>query len=458
MAERRDIKEAIAPGENETAEFKSHFNDAAIETIVAFANTHGGNVYIGVQDNGTIAGIDPTSETIVQWINEVKNKTTPHLVPSGEVIEIENKIIVKLSIQEYPIKPVAFRGKYYKRVKNSNHLLSTSEVVNMHLQTFNTSWDYHLSPQFGVEDISLDKVQQVIDTANQEQKLNVRDDPYTFLLKSDLVREGRITNAAYLLFTNKTSLFTTIELGRFQTDIIIKDSARSKTDIVNQVEDVMAFVKKHINKEVIITEAIRNTQRWQYPLDALREIILNMVIHRDYRSSSDSIVKVFDHKIEFYNPGRLPDTISIDDLLNNNYRSTPRNKLIADFAKSVGIIEKYGSGIQRIMNYFKEAKLPQPTFENISDGFQVVVFDGIDKNIPSKNEGVNEGVSEGVNEGVNELFFFIEKNPGKRIPFFEKELNIPRKTLERWLKELRVLEKIEFRGAAKTGGYFIKKT
>src|SRR5699024_6721465 len=150
---------------------------------------------------------------------------------------------------------------------------------------------------------------------------------------------------------------TTIELGQFQSDIVIKDSMRSQSDILTQVEDVMDFVKKHINKEVIVTEEIKNVQKWQYPLHALREIILNMIIHRDYRSSSDSIIKIFDHKIEFYNPGRLPSAITIEDLMNNRYKSTPRNKLIADFTKNIGIIEKYGSGIQRVINYFKQEAL-----------------------------------------------------------------------------------------------------
>src|SRR5690606_8195132 len=135
------------------------------------------------------------------------------------------------------------------------------------------------------------------------------------------------------------------------------------------------------NKEVIVTGQIRNTQRWQYPLDALREIILNMVVHRDYRSSSDSIVKVFDHKIEFYNPGRLPHNISVEDLLANNYRSTPRNKLVADFCKHIGVIEKYGSGIQRVVSQFHDYRLPTPQFTQIAEGFMVTVTDGVVENV-----------------------------------------------------------------------------
>ena len=167
---------------------------------------------------------------------------------------------------------------------------------------------------------------------------------------------------------------TTIELGRFQTDIIIKDSARTKSDLLSQIDLVIEFVKKHINKEVIITGQPRNVQKWQYPMEAIREITINMIIHRDYRSASDSIVKVFDDRIEFYNPGRLPESITVEDLLSNNYKSTPRNKLIADFCKSVGLIEKYGSGIQRILHYFSESELPPPEFKNISEGFMVTAY------------------------------------------------------------------------------------
>jgi ATP-dependent DNA helicase RecG len=134
-------------------------------------------------------------------------------------------------------------------------------------------------------------------------------------------------------------------------------------------------VIKHINKEVIIGEKLRNTQKWQYPIEALREIILNMIVHRDYRSSADSIVKVFDHKIEFFNPGRLPENITVEDLLSNNYKSTPRNKLIADFCKTIGLIEKYGSGIRRILFYCQADGLASPLFQNISDGFSVTIYD-----------------------------------------------------------------------------------
>lgn len=116
--------------------------------------------------------------------------------------------------------------------------------------------------------------------------------------------------------------------------------------------------------------------------------------HWYYSVSSDSLVKVFDDKIEFYNPGRLPDNITVEDLLTFSNKSVPRNKLIADFFKELGIIEKYGSGIKRIVSNCSEYGLPAPRFENISEGFMVTLFARTDSKIkskvPDKPEVINE--------------------------------------------------------------------
>lgn len=248
-----------------------------------------------------------------------------------------------------------------------------SEVVNMHMQTMNSSWDAYIDSFHSIEDLSLEKNQKAI-IALRERGRDIVEDPLSFLVKYDLLRGDKITNAAFLLFHKNDNIISTIELGFFQSDIIIKDSARSKSDLLSQVDEVMDFVKKHINKEIIITGNPQNVERWQYPLEAVREIIMNMIIHRSYQSSSDSIVKVYPDKIEFFNPGLLPDGITVDDLLSNNYKSTPRNKVIADFCKDLGLIEKYGSGIRRVMKLCEEEGRPLPQFTQISGGVNVTFF------------------------------------------------------------------------------------
>lgn len=246
-------------------------------------------------------------------------------------------------------------------------------------------------------------------------------------------------------------------MGRFQSETIIKDSARTKSDILSQVDQVIEFVKKHINKEVIITGQACNYQKWQYPLEAIREIITNMVIHRDYRLSSDSIVKVFDDRIEFYNPGRLPDSISVEDLLSNNYKSTPRNKMIADFCKSIGLIEKYGSGIRRIVEYFKDAQLPSPEFRNISDGFMVTVFAHKEVNVPLSVPDDPDNVPDVPNIRMDKIVVVIGQNNEILLQELADILKVSKRTIRRDIEKLKLEGKLKRVGGEKTGHWEITR-
>lgn len=183
-----------------------------------------------------------------------------------------------------------------------------------------------------------------------------------------------------------------------------------------------------LNKAIVITGKAQHTQEWQYPMEAIREIVMNMIVHRDYRQSSDSIIKIFDERIEFFNPGGLPEGITEKDLFENNYRSNPRNKLIADVFRSMGLIEKYGSGIQRIINYFKEADLPLPVFQNQSNGFLVTVF------VKGK-ENVTENVTEKRLELIIET---IKVNPKITTTELSRKLNVSRMTLHRDFEKLKI--------------------
>lgn len=351
------------------------------------------------------------------------------------MIDVDGKQIVAFQIQEYPIKPVAVQGRYYKRVNNSNHQLTVGEVVNLYLHTINSSWDTYVDALHTIDDISLEKVQKAIDLLENKGR-SIIEDPLSFLLKYNMLREDKITNAAFLLFHKDDNIISTVELGRFQTDIIIKDSARSKSDVITQINEVLDFIRKHINKEIIITGSAYNTERWQYPLEAIREIVLNMVIHRDYCSASDSIVEVYDNKIEFFNPGMLPDDITVDDLMNNRYKSTPRNKMVADFCKDLGLIEKYGSGIRRVITLFKEAGLPLPKFEQISGGLNVTVysktFEGGDSDeVIDKGIGrVGDRVGDKLSETQKRILSLMQQNPSVSAQRLSEEIGISKRKIE----------------------------
>jgi len=349
----KTLKQLLSKGESVSIEFKTSFGKDAIETLSAFANTKGGSVIVGATDHGEIQGLHLGKETLQQWLNQIKLNTSPSIIPDIETTTIGNKTLVVLTIIEYPVKPVSCRGKYFKRIRNSNHQMSINEISNLHLKTYHASWDHYDDTRHTLSDISLEKVNHFIELSNKIRHYPIVDDPMTVLKKFELLKDERITHGCYLLFVAGDSFISTIEIGRFASETIIKDSLTIRTDLISEVEIILEFIRKHIDKTYIITGNAQREERWDYPLEALREIVVNMIVHRDYMSSNDSIIKIFDDGIDFFNPGKLPDGLTVEQLISGKYSSSIRNKQIASVFKEAGIIEKYGSGIKRVLEAFQ---------------------------------------------------------------------------------------------------------
>ena len=230
--------------ESLTVEFKSAFSEGVVETLVAFANAQGGTVYIGVSDKRKIQGITIGKETIQTLINEIKNKTSPQIVPDAEVLTFKDKSVLALFIPEYPIKPVSMKGKYIKRAGNSNHLLSIDEISNEYLKTINSSWDFYIDPNHSEADLSEEKITQFVNIIKQndsiqQAKLSDRE----ILNKMEIFRNGEITFGAYLLFVKDYCLISDVQVGRFKSDITIIDSISLNTDLFQEVDSILHLLK-----------------------------------------------------------------------------------------------------------------------------------------------------------------------------------------------------------------------
>jgi predicted HTH transcriptional regulator len=191
----------------------------------------------------------------------------------------------------------------------------------------------------------------------------------------------------------------------------------------------------------------RREERWDYSMEALREIIINMIVHRDYRSANDSTIKVFDDRIEFFNPGVLLDALTVEKIKTGHYKSHLRNKQVATIFKELELIEKYGSGVRRVIDTFVAYGLPEPEFEATQGGLAVTVLSAL-----------TGGVTGGVNTESVPLLQLIQAQPGLKTTELVAQTGKPQRTIERWLKQLKDRQQIEFRGAPKTGGYYSKKT
>jgi len=446
-----NIENLLVTGETERVEFKSSFGKGVIETLCAFANHKGGLVCIGVNDFGKPLGIIPGPETIQEWINQVKQNTLPSIIPDAERAEIAGKQIVILKINEFPVKPVAFRDRYYKRIANSNHRLSLTEIANLHLQSLQLPWDSYVDDKAIINDLDLNKIDIFIKRVKQGGRFIIEQDWKTVLKKLGYLQDDQPTHAAMLLFGHTAPPYS-VHIGRFKSPSTIIDDRMIRGTLFPVVEESMGFILSHLKIAFEITGEIQRKEIYEYPLPALRELLLNSIVHRDYTSPVNIQIKIFDNHITFFNPGKLFGGLTIEQLASDDYQSRTRNKLIAEAFYLCADIEKYGSGFIRIRKEISSYPSMKLICEESGDGFLAT--------LRYQHQKISSAAKshEGINEGIKLLLHHILQQSGQRTPQLASSLEVPVQTIERWVQELKKQKLIEFRGSKKTGGYYGRRS
>jgi len=369
----KELIKLIKEGESERVEFKENFNREIVESAVAFANSKGGIILTGVGDSGIIRGVSLGKETLKIWANEITQATEPTLIPEIESYQIKGKKIVAIVVKESPIKPIAHRGICYLRVKNSNKKLTPKEIAELHLQTISSSWDSYSAKVASMGDIDFRRVEEYIKLANETGRRKIKEKPAEVLKKMELIKDNKPTWAAILLFGKEPQKFvlqSKVHCGRFKDEITIINDEMIKETLFEQVEKTMEFIKKSISVRFVITGKPRREEIWEYPLDAVREAVINAVAHRDYAEPSEIQVRIYDDKLIVWSPGKLPFGITLDDLF-KPHKSVLRNKLIAQAFYDAGLIEQWGTGVKRMTDSCLKRGLPEPEFEE-HQGFRVI--------------------------------------------------------------------------------------
>ena len=344
-----EISTHFAAGESQTQEFKTSFDKACLASLVAFANTQGGTVWVGVTDKGVVQGVTLGKETLNEWLGQIKSATSPSLIPELTRHTIEGKTVVAIEIAEFPVKPVNTRGRYYKRIASANHALALNEISDLYLQSLQISWDAHPAPHHSLADLSPSKIDRFVQRVNASGRFALEaTTPLAAIEKLNYVaKNGQPTWAAVLLFANDP-LRHHVHIGRFKTPSMIIDDRQLTDTLFEVVEQAMAFIISHISVAFEFDGSIQRKERFAYPLPALREALLNSVVHRSYTDPSDIQIKIFDDQITIFSPGMFYGGISVADIQADNYRSSLRNKLVAEGFYLTNAIEKYGSGFIRI--------------------------------------------------------------------------------------------------------------
>jgi len=432
----------LKEGESDRLAFRLFFEHETIETLAAFANSHGGAVLLGVSESREITGISESEENTDQWLNEIHALTTPHLQSQIETIEIEGKTVVSISVLEYPIKPVALEGKFYKRSGKLNHELSIREVIDFRRQTVDSHWDSHIRPDKTIADISFEKLYRQIEQISRNKQCSL-EEPLAFLRRYGLIEGYNITNACWLLFSPEENQETTLVLKRFSSPTVTTDTLTLKSDAFTEVEEAMQFICKHIS----IESPTDNSIIWQYPPEAIRELVINMIIHRDYTVDNNSIIKIFDSYIEFHNPGAFPDDVRIKPSTLNEQSSRLRNPQIAELFKDAGMFESFGCGIKQIRAAFIDKDLRLPEYIKLPGRLIVKVFGNNDVELVQQDELPFEYSF----DRERQILQCISKDNRILLNDIARELAVSKRTILRAIKKMKQDNMIERIGSEKSG-------
>lgn len=375
------MKELIKEGESETLEFKRSLllKDEIGEAISAFSNARGGTIVVGVSDSGNITGVDMGENTIEELANYIKRNTDNHVFPSIRPEKVGNKDIVVIDISESTEKPVFFKGRTYKRVGKSKHRLSASEIRALARESSKSYWDEQACEGATLEDIDWNFVEDFfVPRYESISDVRVEGDSKSLLSATGCLKDNKPTNAGILLFGKNPQKFfinSYIALARYKRKEVGTerlDYKEFKGNLFEQVDNCDRYIKEQIAvMSQLLPYKVEREDIPEYGLFSLRELITNALTHRDYADQrSKVIIKMFDNRIEYYNPGGLPEEITP---LNIAEKQFSRNPTIANVLAKVRYIEELGEGWDKIIKEHKEHPLKPETPLINSDGYTMLV-------------------------------------------------------------------------------------
>ncbi len=346
------------PVESETVEWKQSLGEwrEIVETCAAFATSHGGVIYVGIDPKGERAGVQVGQRSLEDLANKIKVNTDPPQFPAIAMEGHERATLVRIQIEESPVRPVWAFGRPIKRVGRTNQCLRREEAHRLWEVSTGRTWDALSCPRFTLGEMDRKAVREYLEHAGMSLATPIED-----LLRNIKLPfgPGAFCNAAVLLFGKSPQTFfveAQLKCGRFKgTDSVDFDDEQTyEGSILAQLDDAMGFVGRHTRRAYRITGRPEREVTPEYPEDAVREALINALCHRDYAVVGTIQVRIYDDRMEIWNPGRLPPNISLRKLY-QRHASHPGNPLIAQALYRARLIEHWGTGTLRIIEACQKA-------------------------------------------------------------------------------------------------------
>lgn len=349
--------------ESERIEYKSQLIDDIYKEVIAFANTDGGIIYLGIDDKGNLVGIENVDETYTRLTNGIRDAIHPDVTMFVRYILQDNKVI-RIEVNEGSSKPYYLKSKglkptgVYVRQGTSSVPASPEQIRQMIKESDGDNFE---DARCLEQELTFDAAK----TAFQRYGVEFSTEKYRALgiTQNDLYTNLALLLSDQCLHTTKIAVFN----DEFCTEF--RDSKEFGGSVFKQFEDSINYLAL-CNKTVSTIKGVVRTDKQDYPEEAIREALLNALVHRDYSFSGSIIINVNDSKMEFISLGGLLPGLSTEDIRIGV--SQPRNKKLAEVFHRLRLIESYGTGIRRIFKLYENCPV-QPSIEVTANAFKIVL-------------------------------------------------------------------------------------
>ena len=384
----KQVKLLISQGEGLIVEFKERYTPRIDQDIVAFANTRGGTLLLGVRDDGTVAG-----ERLTNDLKAKINSLTRNCKPAVAVTLLQVDEVVAVVVPEGVEKPYSCSSGYYRRLDATTQKMSHDELRIIFAENEPLPFEEKTVRGFTFDDISETKILAFVkETGIRMGSIAVPE----FLRSLKVADQSQVKNAGILFFAKDLYEYLhqaqmTLLAFKGTSRLHIYDRRDVRDDLLTQFNEAVAFLKKHLNVRSEIL-GVNRKDIYEIPLEALREALVNALMHRDYSITGTQVsVEVYDDRVEIVNPGGLPKGLSVRDLGTVSIR---RNELIADLFFRLHKVERIGMGIQKMKEAMVAAGLREPTFEP-DRFFRAIFHRASDLAMKERKEGWEKKFGEG---------------------------------------------------------------
>lgn len=433
--------------ERQNIEWKRTWHDDYLKWICGFANAHGGRIYIGKDDDGRLTGLADHKELM----DLIPNKIRDHL---GIICEVnleqeDGKHFIEITTQPYSVA-VSLRGRYYYRSGSTKMELTGSALNEFLLKKAGKTWDDVIEGSATFADIDENSLQHFLEDAGKSGRLPevVGLSRAEILEKLRLSDNGKIKRAAVILFGKDPNRFypnIKVKIGRFGAD---DADLRFQEEVEGNLMQLLRQVPELLNNKFFTKRidfaGLQRIEKGEYPVAAIREMLLNALVHRKYMGGTVQL-RVYDHKLTTWNEGLLPEGMDLDSL-RRTHPSRPRNPLIADVCFKAGYIDLWGRGTLKIIQSCREAGLPEPDIQEQDGGIQVTIF--------KDKYAVEQLKKLGLNERQIKAVAYVKENGRITNKEYQEHFLVSRITATRDLAELvekRVMRSSETKGP---GSYY----